>query len=614
MRCTFQWKIRLLTKGNVRGEILNMKTNKKFTELTCFKLCFQSAPILTMLTIINTILLCIIPAINIFATAKFINSAVELVTKSKSLTTIISPICLVVALTGYIYLEQNISAIIWLKISLRLKKDYGLMQIKKISSMKYEHIENMEDMELIKRVTANEANIYECYRNILSAIAILCNILSIFITIMTASFVTAVLVLVITIPLIFVAMKAGKVRYDNKCDVTNYKRQYEYGNELYSNRASADERYLFQYSPLVGKKWRANYEEYRKRSVRTTIKSNVHLEGSSVITSLLTIIIATLLLFSYYRHEMTIGLFLSIFAAVMSLIETMSWSFTNTITNLNSYHQYLKDVDKFFKMSEEDGALENCDANHEPIKTIELKNVKFRYPGTKTYILNGLSLKMVANKHYAFVGSNGAGKTTIVKLLTGLYQDYEGEILINGKELRQYELRKLKSIFSNVYQDFAKYEVPMRVNIWLGKTDATKQEIEASIRAAGLEKVISKLKYGLNTPLGKTFENGVDLSGGEWQRVAIARSLLRKDSIQILDEPTAALDPIMENKLYREFANVSKARTTIFISHRLGSTKLADIIFVLNEGKLAEYGTHESLMQNNYIYKKMYVSQRKWYE
>lgn len=610
----FQWKIRLLAKENVRGEISIMKTNKKFTELTCFKLCFQSAPILTMLTIINTILLCIIPAINIFATAKFINSAVELVTKSKSLTTVIFPICLVVALTGYTYLERNISAIIWLKISLRLKKDYGLMQIKKIASMKYEHIENKEDMELIKRVAANEVNIYESYRNILGAIAILCNILSVFITIMTASFVTAVLVLVITIPLIFVAMKAGKVRYDNECDVTNYKRQYEYGNELYSNRASADERYLFQYSPLIEKKWRANYEEYRKRSVRTTIKSNMHLEGSSVITSLLTIIIASLILFSYYRHEMTIGLFLSIFAAVMSLIETMSWSFTNTITNLTNYHQYLKDVDKFFKMSEEDGALENCDANHKTIKTIELKNVKFRYPGTQTYILNGLSLKMEANKHYAFVGSNGAGKTTVVKLLTGLYRDYEGKILINGKELRQYELRELKSIFSNVYQDFAKYEVPIRENIWLGKTDATKQEIEASIRAAGLEKVISKLKYGLDTPLGKTFENGVDLSGGEWQRVAIARSLLRKDSIQILDEPTAALDPIMENKLYQEFANVSKAHTSIFISHRLGSTKLADIIFVLNEGKLAEYGTHESLMQNNYIYKNMYESQRKWYE
>lgn len=595
-----------------------MKLGKKFTEWTCFKICFKACPFITIYTILNTLILCIIPLVNIFATAKFINASVAVVTTGNSMKTVIWPIVLVVFATGYTYLEKSVTAIIWLKLESALRKEYGLMQIKKIASLKYMYIENPKTLDLIRRITNDEINkdgvvIKDICQGILSAIVILSQILAVFITIMSASAITGLMILVISIPLFFISMKAGKVRYDMESDVRKYKRQYEYINNIESNREAADERSLFEYSSIMEKKWYESYEEFRKRSVWAKVKNNLHLEGGSVITSLLTIIIAALLLVSYYQNKITIGLFLSIFAAVMSLIETMSWSFTGTISSITNNHQYLKDVDEFFKLSEEDGALDEA-GSKVLLNTIEFKNVRFRYPGTDYYVLNGLSMKLESGKHYAFVGSNGAGKTTVIKLITGLYREYEGDIYLNGKELRQYALHELKSMFSIVYQDYAKYQVAMYDNIQFGNMNCTEGDINSAIESAGLQKVIQRVKKGLETPLGRILEDGQDLSGGEWQRIAIARSLVNNNAIQILDEPTAALDPIMENKVYEEFSRVSKGRTTIFISHRLGSTKLADIIYVIDSGKVAEYGTHESLMLKGQIYEKMYTSQRKWYE
>lgn len=590
-----------------------MNFEKKFTEWTCFKICLRADPLMTIYTLLNTIILCIVPLINIFAVAKFIDASVAVATSGNPMKTVVWPIVLLVIATGYTYLQRSVTALAWMKIEAALRKEYGLMQIKKIASLKYMHIENTNTLDLIRRVNNDGVVIKEVYRWILWAIVVLSQILSVFITIMSASLLTGLMVLLVSVPLFFLAIKAGKVRYDAEKDVTRCKRQYEYINNIESSRDAADERTLFEYNSFMEKNWYEYYEEFRKKSVWAIIKNNIHLEGGSVITSLLTIIIAAFLLISYYQHKMSIGLFLSLFAAVISLIETMSWSFTGTVSTITNNHQYLKDVDEFFKLSEENGALDEA-SRTVLLDTIEFRNVRFRYPGTDYYVLDDFSMKMESGKHYAFVGSNGAGKTTAIKLLTGLYREYEGEIYLNDKELRNYALQELKSMFSVVYQDYAKYQVDMYDNIRFGNMKCADDNINKAIESMGLQKVIQGMKNGIHTPLGKILENGQDLSGGEWQRIALARSLVNSNSIQILDEPTAALDPIMENKVYEEFSKVSQGRTTIFISHRLGSTKMADIIYVIDSGKVVEYGTHESLMSKGQIYEKMYTSQRRWYE
>ena len=213
------------------------------------------------------------------------------------------------------------------------------------------------------------------------------------------------------------------------------------------------------------------------------------------------------------------------------------------------------------------------------------------------------------------MGVNGAGKTTITKLLTGLYDNYEGEIYLNGKNLREYTLAELKGYFTVVYQDFAKYQIEYKDNVKLGDVlrDDDGRMVECT-RQIGLDGVVDTLHSGADTPLGKVSENGVDLSGGEWQRLAIARSLYSASPMKILDEPTAALDPIAESGIYELFRDITMNKSAIFITHRLGAAKIADKIIVIDGGRVAEFGSHAELIRQGGIYAEMFNTQRGWYE
>jgi ATP-binding cassette subfamily B protein len=247
---------------------------------------------------------------------------------------------------------------------------------------------------------------------------------------------------------------------------------------------------------------------------------------------------------------------------------------------------------------------------------IEFKNVSFTYPETEKIILDKISFTIENGRHYSFVGVNGAGKTTITKLITGLYNNFEGEIIIDGRSIRDLTQAEIKGLSSVVYQDFAKYYISLYDNIAIADINnpENRKNVENAVELTGLSEAAAKLKDGLDTPLGKILENGADISGGEWQRVAMARSVLSPAPLKILDEPTAALDPIGESMVYRNFERISKGMTTIFISHRLGSTKLADIIYVLADGKIIESGSHSALMTEKGVYCEMFNSQAEWYK
>lgn len=273
-----------------------------------------------------------------------------------------------------------------------------------------------------------------------------------------------------------------------------------------TDRDSVEERTLFQYNPFVEKRMLKFYERFRKKSIAAAIQRNVNVEGGSIVTSLFTILIASMLLVSYFNHNMTIGLFLSLFAAVMSMAETMSWGFAGAISEITNNHQKLKDIDAFFKLPEE--KISENTGDIEAVRTIEFKNVWFKYPNTENYILKGLSLVLSSGYHYAFVGKNGAGKSTVIKLLTGLYREYKGEILINGKELKEYSLEGLRQIYAIVYQDFAKYQVSMYDNISFGNPVCTKEQVDEVIRICRLEDLVQKIG-DVNRPLGKISEGGL---------------------------------------------------------------------------------------------------------
>lgn len=243
---------------------------------------------------------------------------------------------------------------------------------------------------------------------------------------------------------------------------------------------------------------------------------------------------------------------------------------------------------------------------------IEFRNVYFVYPSNEKTIFKDFSLSFYTDEHLAIVGNNGAGKSTLIKLLVGLYRPTKGKILIDGKDIQLYREKEMMKIVSVVFQDFKEYELSVRENVSFG--DIEKIHDDEKIRKAMEQGMIIDFGNDLDQPLGKLEKEGKDLSGGQWQRLAIARACIADSELVILDEPTASLDPIAENELYMNFMKLKGVKGCLIISHRLASAKIADRIIVIDKGTKVEDGSHEMLMNLKGLYYEMFSAQKAWYK
>jgi len=240
--------------------------------------------------------------------------------------------------------------------------------------------------------------------------------------------------------------------------------------------------------------------------------------------------------------------------------------------------------------------------------------VSFRYSDQHPWVLQNVTLTFPRGKCLGLVGLNGAGKTTLVKLLTRLYDPTEGEILWDGVDIRHFETRELRQRMGGIFQDFVHFDLTAEENIGLGQVDEidNSERIHQAAVDAGVDEVLEKLPQGYKTVLSRWLAEdkvGIDLSGGQWQKIAIARMFMRETDFLILDEPTAALDAEAEYEIYNHFVNLVKGRTSLLISHRFSTMRIADVIAVLDGGKIVEYGTHDELLQAEKAYARLYNMQ-----
>ena len=315
--------------------------------------------------------------------------------------------------------------------------------------------------------------------------------------------------------------------------------------------------------------------------------------------------VLSLLVYYVYTGAISIGLFAAVYYSINKITSMMKRAIEDIgeamvgISNTSFLIRLLNDDGPLLR---EDTVSKSCD--------IHLRDVSFSYPNSSKETLKHISLTIKNNTSIAIVGENGSGKSTLTKLIMGLYTPTQGTILYGDKPLNQYSRASKFARTSAVFQNFMKYKLSVRDNVAIGNINS-QERIGEVLKKADVDLI--GLNITLDTILSREF-GGIDLSGGEWQRLAIARGLFRPHDLIVLDEPTAAIDPIEEANVFQSFQRISRGVTSIFVTHRLGSTQIADLILVMDKGTIAERGTHRELMAQRGLYYQLYMSQAQWYE
>lgn len=415
---------------------------------------------------------------------------------------------------------------------------------------------------------------------------------------------------------LFITNKCNKIELAAYGSLAKLNRLFSYfGWEIVDFRYGKDIR-LYQARKLMLHKWKMNTDAsigvWRQQG-DSSYPYQMLRSAADVVRQLITYAYVAILAI---RKVFSIGIFTQMIETAGALDATLgglTWNITELIKRCNYAYEYVL----FMEYPE---AIPKGTAHVEKKQhRIEFRNVAFSYPGTDKKVLDGINITVEPGEHLSIVGLNGAGKTTFIKLLCRLYDPTSGEILLDGKNIKDYDYAEYMEQFAPVFQDFKLFGFTMGENVLLKETEfqtpAERQKLDALLKQVELDGMVGRLSKGADTTLFKMFEeDGVEPSGGEQQKLAIARALYKNAPVIILDEPTAALDPIAEYEIYRQFHTLVGDKTAFYISHRLSSCRFCDRIAVFSDGKIAEYGSHDELAAvPGGIYAKMFEAQAQYY-
>ncbi|MGG3282552.1 ABC transporter ATP-binding protein [Paenibacillus solani] len=387
-------------------------------------------------------------------------------------------------------------------------------------------------------------------------------------------------------------------------------RKAEYLSGLLTNRELASEVRMFQLNQFIISRWKTLFVNVEKLQVQFKNKQEILYGSLQILTQILQLaMLIILVLFTSF----TIGTYLLVTQGLLHLQNTAH----ELVESFNRLQEAAINLPSFFKVLQFDEESEEPDSlQFQGLKhTIQIQNMSFKYPNTERKALQHINMTIHAGEKVAIVGHNGSGKTTLVKCLLGLYDPDEGDIVIDGVSLRDYDKNSLRRHIAVLLQNYGKYPMSVQENIWLGEERGgdNDQRLWDAVRLSDSQDFISALPRFLKTQLNPIFNDGVDLSGGQWQKIGLARAYYKNADIVILDEPTAAIDPLAEDRLFQGMLTHLRDKTAIMLTHRLGICRWVDKIIVMDGGRVVEIGSHDRLMEEGSYYKEMYENQLKWY-
>jgi ATP-binding cassette subfamily B protein len=396
---------------------------------------------------------------------------------------------------------------------------------------------------------------------------------------------------------------------------TPERRELDYLRYVATSDVTAKEVKLFGLADYFTRKYERLADEFYEANRALSIKRAATSGGLTIVSTLGYYAANVFIIIDTVRGFLTLGdltLLVGSFQRSRGLISGM------LLRSADVYRQslFLRDLFTFLEMKPRTASPENPVSVPRPIRDgVVFEGVGFRYPDKETWALRDVSLRIGAGERVALVGENGAGKTTLVKLLARLYDPTEGRILLDGIDLREYDVDELRDVIGVIFQDFVRYDLKVRENIAVGQIDAIGDQPRI-VRASEMslaDSVVANLESGLDHMLGRRFKGGANLSGGEWQKVGLARAYMRDAQILILDEPTAALDARAEYQVFERFADLTEGRMAVLISHRFSTVRMADRIVVLEDGYVTEDGTHDELLIRSGRYAELFTLQAAGY-
>jgi len=432
----------------------------------------------------------------------------------------------------------------------------------------------------------------------------------------TIHWLLAVLLFVAVLPTLWVRIRHADRYYQWQSTRSQLQRKSHYASWLLLNPAPSKEIRLFDLGRVLADRFRDFRERLRREQIGLSKSRSVEDAVTQSIAALVIFAAFVYIAWRSFEGTLSIGDLVMYFGAVQRGQSSMQGLF-GALANLYEDNLFLATMDDFMAVEPQVVAPPDPKPVPAPIRQgIAFEGVTFRYPGSSRSVLAGIDLTIRPGEVVALVGANGVGKSTLVKLLCRLYDPDEGRITIDGIDLREMDPEELRRQISVVFQDFFRYSFPARDNIWFGDVDRPREDpaIVAASETAGADRFLRELRHGYETVLGPMFDESEELSIGEWQKVALARAFFREAQLLVVDEPTSALDAVAEAELFAKLRALVHKRSTLLISHRFSTVRMADRIYVVEDGRILEGGSHEELLARGGKYASLFRMQAAPYQ
>lgn len=557
-----------------------------------------------------------LPVFTLLIVQKLINAVQEvLINQEKSMKTILTFLILQFVLTIFISVIGKVEKYLTILIQTNIEQHLKEKLAKKLFKINYDNLEDFEFQNLLQRVQGDiGAQIFQPILQILELLSTLITVVTLIVFLVQFHWFFVLLIFVFSIPVLVIQSKFGADRYFLFKYQTPHAREQHYIFDMFMDRQHNKEIRISQSEGYLISRWSKVFQKNKSEILNQEKSQQKMSVGLDVLTGLSFLICSLYLVYMITNQSIQIGDFVSLVDAVQRLQGSLVM-IAILFSAVREKSFYLNDFKSLVQLEETPKKLNHTKLFEGLREKIHIKNLNFTYPNTDRMILRGINLDIPRGSSIVIVGENGSGKSTLIKCLSSLYPVPEGTIFYDDLELQHINRSSLYDKLAVVHQDFVKYEFTVEENIRLGDMKNTYQieDINKILSEIDADRFINSLPQKLETRLGKMFEESIELSGGQWQKISLARAVLKKSDVIILDEPTSALDPESEINIFLAFKELAKDKTSIFISHRMYSCHLADQIAVMKEGEIVEIGGFQELLEKRGEFFKLYHKQANMY-